>query len=302
MSGFMTDTSAPVSPKSSLALLPAATTIGTATLRVADADRSMRWYVEMMGLQQIERSPERIVLGAGGNPVLNLEVRPGAAPRDENTTGLYHVAILVPDRSSLAAVLLRIAKAGVRLGASDHKVSEALYIWDEDNNGLEIYRDRPRSEWTWDGKTVRMATDPLNLQDLATEAAGTPKEREPMPPGTRMGHVHLQVGDLVAAKKFYCDVLGFEQTAGRGGALFVSAGGYHHHIGLNTWHSLNGPPPADGAAGLVVFEIVVPDRAALTSTKDRLRAAGYATTDEDNGFRTRDLWGTQLRVITARQS
>jgi catechol 2,3-dioxygenase len=118
-----------------------------------------------------------------------------------------------------------------------------------------------------------------------------------MPPGTRVGHVHLQVGDLVAAKKFYCEVLGFEQTAGRGGALFVSAGGYHHHIGLNTWHSLNGPPPAEGAAGLVTFDIVVPDRAALGAMKDRLRAAGYATEDEGNGFSVRDPWGIAIRVL-----
>jgi catechol 2,3-dioxygenase len=287
-----------LSTKVSSSVLPAQTTIGTATLRVADADRSLRWYVDMMGLQLLDRSSERLVLGAGGKPVLHLDVRPGAAPRDENTTGLYHVAILVPDRPSLAAVLVRIANARVRLGASDHLVSEALYIWDEDNNGLEIYRDRQRSEWTWDGKSVRMATEPLDLRNLAAEV-GTGKEREPMPAGTRMGHVHLQVGDLATAEKFYCDVLGFERTAGRGGALFVSAGGYHHHIGLNTWHSLNGPPPAEGAAGLVVFEILLPDRTALLDLKNRVQAAGYAVTDRDNGLVLRDPWGTQIHVLAA---
>jgi catechol 2,3-dioxygenase len=294
----MNAASAPSSTKSSPSLLPAATRIGAATLRVADADRSLRWYVDMMGLELIERASKRILLGAGGKTFLVLEVRAGAAPRDENTTGLYHIAILVPDRPSLGAVLTRIAKAGVRLGASDHLVSEALYIWDPDNNGLEIYRDRPREEWNWDGGTVRMATDPLDLRDLAAEALG--KEHEPVPAGTRMGHVHLQVGDLAKAKKFYCDVLGFEQTAGRGGALFVSAGGYHHHIGLNTWHSLNAPPPAENAAGLVVFEIVMPDRTALTALKDRLRAAGHATKDDGDGFHVRDPWGTAIRVLAAR--
>jgi catechol 2,3-dioxygenase len=276
-------------------ILPAATTIGTATLRVADADRSLRWYRDMMGLELIERMSDRILLGAGGKTLLTLEVRPDAPPRDESTTGLYHIAILVPDRPSLAGVLARIAAAGVRLGASDHLVSEALYIWDPDNNGLEIYRDRRRDEWTWDGKRVRMATDPLDLRNLLADSAG--RERAPMPAGTRVGHVHLQVGDLAKAKTFYCDVLGFEQTAGRGGALFVSAGGYHHHVGLNTWHSLNGPPPAENAAGLVIFEIVVPDRAALLPLKDRLRAAGYATVDDGDGFRVRDPWGTAIRVL-----
>jgi catechol 2,3-dioxygenase len=288
---------APASTRPSPSILPAATAIGGATLRVADADRSLRWYVDMMGLELIDRARNRIVLGAGGKRFLDLEVRAGAAPRDESTTGLYHVAILVPDRPSLAGVLSRIAAAGVRLGASDHLVSEALYIWDHDNNGLEIYRDRPREQWSWDGKHVRMATDPLDLRGLLADAGG--KEREPMPAGTRMGHVHLQVGDLAAARKFYCDVLGFEQTAGRGGALFVSAGGYHHHVGLNTWHSLNGPPPAEGAAGLVVFEIVLPDRAALAAAKDRLRAAGYATTNDGDGFRVRDPWSAAIRFAVS---
>jgi catechol 2,3-dioxygenase len=291
-----------LSTKSSASLLPASTTIGTATLRVADADRSLRWYVDMMGLQLIDRSTERLVLGTGGKPVLNLEVRPGAPPRDENTTGLYHIAILVPDRPSLGGVLARIAKAGIRLGASDHLVSEALYIWDEDNNGLEIYRDRPRSEWTWDGNSVRMATEPLDLRSLASEVVGTPKEHEAMPAGTRMGHVHLQVGDLAAAKQFYCDVVGFEQTAGRGGAMFVSAGGYHHHVGLNVWHSRHGPPPAEGAAGLVMFEIVVPDQKTLTELKGRLLAAGRAVTDRDGGIFFHDPWDIAVRVLVARPS
>jgi catechol 2,3-dioxygenase len=257
----------------------------------------LRWYRDMMGLELVERSGNRLELGAGGRSFLTLEVLPGAAPRDEQTTGLHHVAILVPDRPSLAGVLARIGAAGVRLGASDHLVSEALYIWDEDNNGLEIYRDRPRGEWTWDGKHVRMATDPLDRRSLLADSGG--KEREPMPTGTRIGHVHLQVGDLDVAKKFYCDVLGFEQTAGRGGALFVSAGGYHHHLGLNVWHSRNGPPPAPNSAGLVLFEIVLPDRAAVAAVRSRLEQAGFATSDDDGGFRAGDPWQTAFRIRTA---
>jgi catechol 2,3-dioxygenase len=295
----MTAAIASAPSKSSQALLPAATAIGAVTLRVADAQRSLRWYRDMLGLELIEQSPERLVLGAGGQPFLDLEVRPGATPRDENTTGLYHVAILVPDRPSLGGVLARIAAAGVRLGASDHLVSEALYIWDEDNNGLEIYRDRPRDEWKWDGHEVRMATDPLDLRNLGQAAIAAGKEREPMPAGTRIGHVHLQVGDIAKAGAFYCDVLGFEKTAGRHGALFVSAGRYHHHIGMNIWHSRNAPPPSANAAGLVIFEIVVPDRAALASAKARLEAAGVETEKDGDGLRFQDPWRTAVRIIPA---
>jgi catechol 2,3-dioxygenase len=253
----------------------------------------------MLGMELIERTPGRVVLGAGGTPFLDLDVQPGAPPRDENTTGLYHVAILVPDRPTLGGVLARIGAAGVRLGASDHLVSEALYIWDEDNNGLEIYRDRPRAEWQWSGREVRMATDPLDLRNLAQDGLAAGKEREPMPAGTRIGHVHLQVGDIAEAERFYCDVLGFERTAGRHGALFVSAGGYHHHIGANIWHSRNAAPPAPGAAGLVEFEIVVPDQAALAAAKARLEAAGFATTQDRDGLRFRNPWQTATRIRAA---
>lgn len=285
--------------KTSPDLLPAETDIGTVTLRVAEADRSLRWYCDMMGMELIDRTKERLSLGAGGEAFLFLDVRPDAPARVEETTGLYHIAILVPDRASLGGVLARIARAGVRLGASDHLVSEALYIWDPDNNGLEIYRDRPRSEWRWEGKSVRMATDPMDRQSVLAEGLSAGTDRIPMPAGTRIGHVHLQVGDLVEAQKFYCDVLGFERTSGRQGALFVSAGGYHHHLGLNVWHSLNAPPPAEDAAGLMEFEIMVPDRAALAAAKARLESAGFKTSGDADNVRASDPWRIPFRLIVA---
>jgi catechol 2,3-dioxygenase len=284
------------------AILPAGTGIGTVTLRVSDADRALRWYGDMMGLELVDRTPERLSLGAGGEAFLFLDVRPDATPRIEVTTGLYHVAILMPDRASLGGVLARIAAAGVRLGASDHLVSEALYIWDPDNNGLEIYRDRPRAEWHWENGRVKMATDPLDRRSLAEEGIAAGQHREPMPTGTKIGHVHLQVGDLEAAHRFYTGIVGFEQTAGRGGALFVSAGGYHHHLGMNVWHSLNAPPPAANAAGLVEYEITVPDRAALDAAQARLEAAGFATARDESGFRFRDTWQISARMLVARGS
>jgi len=271
-------------------ILPAGTDIGTVTMRVSDADRAIRWYGDMMGMELVDRTPERLAFGGGGKACLFLEVRPDATPRVEETTGLYHTAILVPDRATLGGVLARIAKAGVRLGASDHLVSEALYIWDPDNNGLEIYRDRPRDEWHWQNGQVAMATEPLDRRSVAEEGIAAGAHLAPMPAGTKIGHVHLQVGDLEQAQRFYTEVLGFEQTSGRGGAMFVSAGGYHHHIGLNVWHSLGAPEPAPNACGLVEYEIVVPDRAALDGAKARLEAAGFATQSSADGLRFRDPW------------
>ena len=292
----MDSANATVRPLPADAILPAGTDIGAVTLRVSNADRSLAWYRDMMGLELIDRTPERLALGAGGKAFLFLDVRPDATPRIEETTGLYHVAILVPDRASLGGVLARIAATGVRLGASDHIVSEALYIWDPDNNGLEIYRDRPRAEWKWENGRVEMATDPLDRRSVAIEGVEAGKHLQPMPAGTKIGHVHLQVADLDEAKRFYTDVLGFEQTAGRGGALFVSAGGYHHHVGLNVWHSLNAPPPGANAAGLAEFEIVVPDRAALKAAQARLEAAGFQPSGDADSLRVLDPWQIPIRI------
>jgi catechol 2,3-dioxygenase len=281
------------------AILPAGTHIGTVTLRVSDAERAIRWYGDMMGMELVDRTPERLSFGAGGKAFLFLDVRPDAPRRIEDTTGLYHIAILVPDRASLGGVLARIAEKGVRLGASDHLVSEALYIWDPDNNGLEIYRDRPRAEWHWKNGRVAMATDPLDRRSVAEEGVKAGAHLRSMPAGTKIGHVHLQVGDLEKAVYFYTEVVGFEQTSGRGSAAFVSAGGYHHHLGMNVWHSLGAGPPEENACGLVEYEIVVPDRAALTAAKARLESAGFKTSGNADSFRFQDPWKITARVLVA---
>ena len=279
-------------------ILPAATQVGPVTLRVAEAERSLAWYRDMIGLELIERTPERLVLGAGGKPFLFLEVKPGTTPRIEETTGLYHLAILVPDRPALAAVLARIAAARVRLGASDHLVSEALYIWDPDGNGNEVYRDRPRAEWTWENGEVRMATDPLNLQGLLADLEPG-AEKKSVPAATRMGHVHLQVGDIEKAQHHYGDLFGLVRTAGRQGALFMSAGGYHHHLGCNIWHSRNAPRAPETSAGLVEFIVEVPDAAAVETAAKRFHDNGVATESVAGGFLVRDPWGIAMRVLVA---
>jgi catechol 2,3-dioxygenase len=231
--------------------------IGSVELRVADLDRSRRFYAEAIGLEPVGDDP--LTLGAGGRPLLTLrEARPGT-PAPPSTTGLFHLAILHPSRAELAKALRRLVERGGRLdGASDHAVSEALYLHDPDWNGIELYRDRPKQDWpvTSDGG-VGMVTLPLDVQPLLAEAGAL--DGDPVHPDTVMGHVHLRVSDLERSVAFYRDRLGMKLRARYGDqAAFLAAGDYHHHIGLNTWHSLGGGPPPPGSAGLERFTIVSP--------------------------------------------
>ena len=214
------------------------TTLGPATLAVADAEHSLRFYGDLLGFEIVRTEGPRIELGAGGATLLILEARPGLLPRPSATTGLYHAAILLPSRTDLAHVLRRLLEANYPIGASDHLVSEALYLSDPDENGLEIYRDRPRAEWRYqpDGQVI-MDTLRLDFAGVLSELRRDSAPWNGIPAGTRIGHMHLQVGDLAQARVFYHDVLGFDIMADLSsyGALFLSAGGYHHHIGLNIW-------------------------------------------------------------------
>jgi catechol 2,3-dioxygenase len=227
----------------------------------------------------------------------------GAAPAlDRRATGLFHLAILLPSRADLALALARVVSARWPLdGASDHLVSEALYLSDPDGNGIELYRDRPREEWQRNGDELAMATLPLDLDDVMSAAGGfDPESSREVPAGTTIGHVHLQVGELGASESFYCSVLGFDVTVrSYPGALFVSAGGYHHHIGLNTWHSAGGQPPVAGAVGLRHFEIVVSDRSERERVLDRVRSAGVSISACDGGSLVRDPSGIGVLLRTA---
>jgi catechol 2,3-dioxygenase len=181
------------------AALPAATRIASAALRVADEKRALTLYCDIIGLKIAASENGRIALGSGGAPFLFLEIAPDARPRPRRGfAGLFHVAILVPDRAALGSAITRLANAGIRLGAADHNVSEAIYLYDDDGNGLEIYRDRPRHEWPWRDGLVQMANKPLDFDGIIAEG-GKEEPDEHMPAGTRIGHVHLQVGDLAAA-------------------------------------------------------------------------------------------------------
>jgi catechol 2,3-dioxygenase len=265
------------------------TSMGPVRLTVADLDRARDFYRDAIGLTELPASSGVVALGAGDRPVVELVGDPDAPPRPQGTSGLFHLAILVPSRPDLARALQRVAEAGWHLtGASDHLVSEALYLNDPEDNGIEIYRDRPRDEWPVRDGVIQMATLPLDLDGVLSELRREDASAA-MPEGTRIGHVHLNVGDLAAAEAFYSGALGFDVTVrGYPGALFVSAGGYHHHLGLNTWAGEGAPPPSPGSRGLREFEIVLPGEESLAAEEDRLREAGFEPTREEGGLRAID--------------
>jgi catechol 2,3-dioxygenase len=263
------------------------TTVGPVDLAVADLSRAEQFYREVLGFKQLDRADGTVTLTAGdAAPLLLLHEQPGARPKPRRATGLYHFAILVPTRRNLARSLRRLAEMQWPLsGASDHLVSEALYLDDPDGNGIEIYRDRPRAEWPRSGGRIQMATDPLDFDGVIGELAGDDQPWDGLAPGTTIGHVHLHVADLRAAEAFYHGVLGFDIVMNLGGsALFVSAGGYHHHLGLNTWAGVGAPPPPPDAAGLRHFAVVLPDAEAHEQVVVRVRDAGIAIEQAEAGL------------------
>jgi catechol 2,3-dioxygenase len=279
-----------------------ATEMGPVALTAADASAARAFYEEAIGLRPLPGTEDRARLGAGGTTVVELFGDPGAPQRPPATTGLFHLAVLVPTRLELARVLRRVANAGWRFsGASDHLVSEALYLQDPEGNGIEIYRDRPRDEWPMADGELRMDTIPLDLQGLLLELPdGGEEAGGPIAAGTRIGHVHLNVGDLAASEEFYVGTLGFEVTVrGYPQALFVSAGGYHHHIGLNTWAGEGAARPPLGARGLRWFEILLPTQEALAEVEQRVAGAGIEATRDEGELRLSDPSGKALLLRAA---
>jgi catechol 2,3-dioxygenase len=289
-------------PGTSTAIDPR-TTMGTVRLTVSDLARSASFYERVLGLRSTELETGALALGPEDEQALVELHGDAAAPRlDPRATGLFHLAVLVPSRLDLAYALTRLAETRWPLdGASDHLVSEALYLSDPDGNGIEIYRDRPREEWREVDGQLQMATLPLDLRSIASEigTAGSSQSQAHAPAGTRIGHVHLQVSELERTETFYAGVLGFEvMVRGYPGALFVSAGGYHHHIGLNTWHSAGSPPPAPGAVGLRSFVIELPSQAELEQVLGRVSDAGLPSepTEAGDGHIVHDPSGNSLEL------
>jgi catechol 2,3-dioxygenase len=266
--------------------------IGRVRLRVADVDRLRDYYSRTIGLRALGDG----VMGVD-TPLVELIADPDARPAPPGSTGLFHFAILVPDRPSLARAVQRVVASGARFtGASDHFVSEALYLRDPEGNGIEIYRDRPRSEWEYGpGGELKMGTVALDIDSVMAELP--PGADSGMPDGTRMGHVHLHVADLGAAESFYAGDLGLDVTVrSYPGALFLSRGGYHHHLGLNTWRGEGVPPMPTGVVGMRHWTIVLDTPDEVAEVRERLTAAGAPTEELPDGFLTRDPWSNALVV------
>jgi catechol 2,3-dioxygenase len=250
-----------------------------------------------------EDKPNAATLGAGLTPLLHLIELPNARRQPAFSTGLFHMAILLPTRADLGRFLINVINnqsSISRLGSSDHLVSEAIYLNDPDGNGLEVYRDRDRSEWQWEGSLVKMDTIALDAEGVI---ASVPDQKAPYtgaPDGTVIGHMHLRASNLALGKAFYVDLVGFDVITDYPGALFVSAGRYHHHLGMNTWQSKDAPPAPEDSVGLREFTVVIPDADALRALSDRLKNAGYPLLEvQGTSFATRDPWGNQVRFIEA---
>lgn len=268
---------------------------GAVRLVVRDLDRSLRYYQERIGLRLLRREDGAAALGADQDVLLTLVEQPDALPVQRGRTGLYHFALLTPDRVALSRVLNHLLATQTPIdGASDHGVSEALYLSDPDGHGIEIYRDRPRREWPFVKGSLGMTTDPLDVRGLVA-ADRTRAPWEGIDPHTVMGHIHLHVADLAAAEHFYVDLLGLDLMQRFGGqAAFVSAGGYHHHLGLNTWAGIGAPPPPPTAARLLDFQLVVPNLMVLAEIVDGLRISGIEVNATDEGWSVLDPSGNRI--------
>jgi len=258
--------------------LPGQTHIGYVNLQVSNLHRSLEFYSSLVGMKKAIDLGPTVVLSASGRAPYHiiLTERPGARPKPPRTSGLYHIAIRYPNRRELAKVFRRLYNNNAEFqGFSDHLVSEAIYLADPDDNGVELYVDRPRVQWEVVSNQIQMATLPLNLESLLKELHEEDADTDPIDSRSDIGHVHLHVSDLRAAEEFYNRLLGFDVTQrSYPGALFLSAGGYHHHIGVNVWAGRGVPPPPDDAAGLLSFGISLPDPGSVKDLAERFEKEG----------------------------
>jgi catechol 2,3-dioxygenase len=266
-------------------------------LRVSDLDRSLAYYTQVLGLRVIARDATSAALGAEGSddPLVELREVKGARPVPRRgLLGLFHFAILLPDRPALGRFVAHLATLGAQPGMSDHFVSEAVYLQDPDNLGIEVYRDRPRSEWKEEGGQLSMSTVPMDVRGVL--AAGEGARWTGMPKGTRMGHLHLHVGDLDDAARFYHEALGLDKVVWNyPGALFMSAGGYHHHLGTNTW-ARGAQKPGDEDARLLEWRLRLGSAAEVEAAAASITGAGHSVERDGDAAVVRDPWGSALRL------
>lgn len=269
--------------------------MGRLELRVRDMDTQLEYYTKGLGLTPLADEPGAVTLGLSETPVVRLSEAKDLRPAPRGSAGLFHTALVFDTEAQLAGVLANMAQhyGSTYIGSGDHLVSQAFYFTDPEGNGVEIYHDRPRDQWTWMGDQVQMDTlfiDPNQfLSQHLEETPGLDLTGE-------LGHVHLQVGDIASARDFYVDALGFDQTfLMNGQALFVSAGGYHHHMAMNVWNSA-GAPPRSSTLGMGVVDIVVPAEDDLGATAERLRAAGFTPTFDGRTLAVGDPWNNEIRL------
>ena len=274
--------------------------IGAVGMIVRDLDRLTAYYRDLLGLTVQQRTPQVAVLGVNDVTLLELTHGPDALPDDPHEAGLYHTAFLMPTRADLARWILRTANSRVAItGASDHDVSEAIYLDDPEGNGVEVYSDRPREQWRRDGAMIFQKTDPLDIDAIVREVDPATATYPSAPEGLRIGHIHLRVGDVARAENFYRGALGLDVTRRRTGATFMSSGGYHHHVAVNTWHSSGARARSGKRAGLDWFAMEINDRATMDGLKKRFAAAGVAIEENPGGFAAMDPCGTRIRFIVA---
>ena len=276
--------------------LPDGSRLGPVRLQVRNLARSVEYYERVIGLGRLSTESDAVGLAAEGDaePLVWLHERPEARPVPHGgRLGLYHFAILVPDRASLGRFVRHLSELGEYAGSADHAVSEALYLSDPDGLGIEVYADRPRSAWRTQGRQLYMTTERLNIRDLL-DAAG-PQPWTGMPGGTVIGHVHLHVGDLDQGAAFYHEGLGLDKIVwSYPGALFLSAGGYHHHLGTNTWSS--GPPATDEDARLLSWTVALPSTGDVEAAGRSLESAGYRVNRTETTVIADDPWGTTVKL------
>jgi catechol 2,3-dioxygenase len=277
--------------------LPDSTRLGGVRLQVRSLGRSVEYYERVIGLRRSSMAGDAVGLSAEGEdqPLVWLHERPDALPVPHGgRLGLYHFAILVPDRAALGRFVRHLSELGEYAGSADHAVSEAFYLSDPDGLGIEVYADRPRASWRRQGRQLYMTTERLNVPDLLAAAGSQPWTG--MPSGTVIGHVHLHVGDLDESAAFYHEGLGLDKIVwSYPGALFLSAGGYHHHLGTNTWSS--GPPATDEDARLLSWTVALPSAADVEAAARSLESAGHRVNHEGTAVTAADPWGTRVRLV-----
>ncbi|PAE36695.1 VOC family protein [Bacillus sp. 7884-1] len=273
------------------------TFVGHVKIKVENLERSLKFYQDVLGFDILEQSISTVKLTSDGKvSILSLEQPDQVIPKQGRTTGLYHFAILLPERTDLANIVIHLVNKGIKFGSSDHLVSEALYLNDPDGNGIEIYIDRDPSEWRWKGEEVAMTVDPLDFENLLTIVKPGEKWKG-MPEGTVMGHIHLHVSELKRTEEFYVKGLGFDVVNRYGGqALFLSAGKYHHHIGLNTWNGAGAPTPSLNSVGLESFTLILPNDEVRNKCVSNLKKIGAHVMEVNHSFITHDPSGNKVEL------